>query len=160
MKPCRVDLWTKNDLAPKFRLGNRCHLFGGGFDIISGIKDKETSRGLMYLAVSSRLDLGFRDVCADLCLKFAFLGRNGTLPYGYMNFKVLECVSCKAEVGGASFHSGVSDPHKRLANFAGCDSGTSQGTKLEHRRVRSWNIAGCEVGISQGAKLEHRRVRS
>lgn len=40
-KPCRVVVWTKNDLAPKFQSENRCYLFGGGFDIISGVKDKE-----------------------------------------------------------------------------------------------------------------------
>ena len=51
-------------------------------------------------------------------------------------------------------------PPKRLANFAGCDSGTSQGANLEHRRVRSWDIAGCEVETSQGVKLRHRRVRN
>ena len=28
-KPCRVVLWRKNVLAPKFQTENRCYLFGG-----------------------------------------------------------------------------------------------------------------------------------
>ena len=38
-------------LAPKFHMEDRCYLFGGGFDIISGVT---TRRDAMYLVEKTR----------------------------------------------------------------------------------------------------------